>query len=376
LRWFATIEFIQVVAERFCSLKIRLLKMIDRLIGAIAVFCLPRPRAVALTEPNRILLIRPGGIGDAVLLLPAIRALHAKFPGCDITVLAEKRNGAIFSLCGLVGRTLLYDHLPDLRKAFRDSYDVVIDTEQWHRLSAVFARFTGAPVLIGFATNGRRRLFTHTIEYSHDTYEAESFLSLLVPLGCSAAALDETPFLEVPEAAIQRADDLLASLDTRPFIALFPGASIPERRWGGDRFRDLAQRLSRHALPVVAVGGGGDAVAGEMIVADGLGLNLAGKTSLAETAAVLRRSSLLVTGDSGLLHMAVALAVPTVSLFGPGIAKKWAPRGSGHYVLNKNLDCSPCTRFGYTPTCRIGARCLAELEVAQVEDAVMSLLGR
>jgi len=83
---------------------------------------------------------------------------------------------------------------------------------------------------------------------------------------------------------------------------------------------------------------------------------------------------LLITGDSGVLHIAVGVGTRTVSLFGPGIEKKWAPSGDCHMVLNKGLSCSPCTRFGYTPTCRIGARCLAEITVGEVEDAVIRLL--
>ncbi len=83
---------------------------------------------------------------------------------------------------------------------------------------------------------------------------------------------------------------------------------------------------------------------------------------------------MLVSGDSGVLHIAVGLNKPTVSLFGPGIAAKWAPRGEKHIVLNHHLDCSPCTRFGYTPSCSHGARCIQDITVEEVFTAVMTLL--
>ncbi|MRR37660.1 glycosyltransferase family 9 protein, partial [bacterium] len=70
------------------------------------------------------------------------------------------------------------------------------------------------------------------------------------------------------------------------------------------------------------------------------------------------------------------LGIPTVSLFGPGRAKKWAPRGDNHIVVNKHLPCSPCTTFGYTPKCHINARCMADISVDEVEQAVMTLLAR
>ncbi len=357
-------------------LKVRLLKTFDRLIGTVLVQLLPKPHAKPVFEPRRILFIRPGGIGDAVFLLPAIQALKERFPESSICVLAEKRNAAIFSFCQAVDRTFRYDSLRELVEVLNGDYDVVLDTEQWHRLSAVIARLSGASLLIGFAANQRKRLFTHPVSYFHDAHEEDSFFSLLEPFGIHGAPGVIAPFLTVAEKTIATATAKLGVFSDQPFVALFPGASIPERRWGAEKFHDLALRLHERGLPVVVVGGKGDEESGEEIAAGGLGCNLAGRTSLAETAAVLTRSLLLVTGDSGVLHIAVALGVPTVSLFGPGIAQKWAPRGENHIVLNRRLSCSPCTRFGYTPRCSFGARCLAELGVPEVEEAVMRLLER
>ena len=127
-------------------------------------------------------------------------------------------------------------------------------------------------------------------------------------------------------------------------------------------------------VSVVVVGGTEDSAEGEMIVAGVSGLNLAGKTTLVETAAVIAGSAVLISGDSGVLHIAVGLGVPTVSLFGPGIAKKWAPEGDRHVVLNRHLACSPCTRFGYTPKCPIQAQCMTGISVDEVVAAAGKLL--
>lgn len=354
--------------------KIRLLKSLDRLFGTVLIHLIRKPEVKPLPQPKSILFIRPGGIGDAVHLLPAIAALKEKYPDASITILAEKRNSAIFSLCRAVDRTFCYDSLRELAGALRSTYDIVIDTEQWHRLSAIIARMTRAPVLIGYATNQRKRMFTHTVSYSHETYEKSSFFSLLEPLGITDSLGSSGPFLTVPERAVDAAVDMIAAYSDRPFVTLFPGASIPERRWGTENFRELAMRLHSGGVAVVVVGGRGDAEAGEKIAAGGIGLNLAGCTSLAETAAVLSKSRVLVSGDSGVLHIAEALDVPTVSLFGPGIENKWAPRGVHHIVLNRHLDCSPCTKFGYTPRCKNGARCLSDIGIDEVANAVLDLL--
>ena len=361
-------------------MKISALKRFDRAVGGLAAALLPAPalQELALKElaqPGRILLIRPGGIGDAVLLVPAILALKKYFPGALISVLAEQRNGAVFALCPAVDRLLLYDTPFGVARALSGGCDLVIDTEQWHRLSAVVARLSCASVSIGFASNSRSRLFSHAIPYSHDDYEAESFFHLLAPLGIAPPAALKVPFLAVPGEASSRADDLLASLGGTRFVALFTGASIAERRWGAERFREVAERLAASGVPVVVVGGAGDAADGELVVRAG-GLNLAGKTTLAETAAVIARSALLLSGDSGVLHLAVGLGVPTVSLFGPGIEAKWGPKGEGDIVLNHRLPCSPCTRFGTTPPCPCQARCLSGISVGEVTVAVENMLAR
>ncbi|GAB4558099.1 MAG: glycosyltransferase family 9 protein [Geothermobacteraceae bacterium] len=356
-------------------MRIPLLKKLDAIVGPVLCRLLPGPNADPETMvPETILLIRPGGIGDAALLAPAIRALRSHYPGCRIDVLAERRNAGAFALCPGVDEVLLYDRPAQLMQVLRRRYDVVIDTEQWHRLSAVVARLVRASVRIGFGTNERGRLFAHAVDYAHDWYEADAFLRLLRPLGIdkeSAAA----PFLQVPAEADRAATSLLAPLDARDFVVLFPGASIAERRWPVEKFRAVAQKLLAQELAVVVVGGGEDVEAGERICA-GLddALNLAGRTSLAGTAAVLRRCRLLVTGDSGVLHIAAGLNVPTVSLFGPGIAVKWAPRGENHRVVNLDFDCSPCTRFGTTPPCPYGGGCIGDITAEQVFEPVAELL--
>jgi ADP-heptose:LPS heptosyltransferase len=133
--------------------------------------------------------------------------------------------------------------------------------------------------------------------------------------------------------------------------------------------------LADLGVAVVVVGSGDDKGQGEMIVAGTEGLNLAGRTSLSETAAVIQKSALLLSGDSGVLHIAVGLGVPTVSLFGPGRAGKWAPRGERHIMINKGgLPCSPCTTFGTTPPCPVAVQCMSHITADEVFNAVTALL--
>lgn len=350
------------------------LKYVDRFAGRFLASIFPRPMAGRIpSDPKSALFIRPGGIGDAALLLPTLEELKARFPKVTIDVLAERRNAGVFALCPVVRMAYRYDIPSELLSVIRTRYDVVVDTEQWHRLSAVVARVVRTSARIGFSTNGRSRLFSHSVPYEQDDYESESFMHLLIPLG--AGEKINYPFIRVSDRDAENAGGLLPPMNGRPFVAIFPGASITERRWGSDRFALLADRLVKRGIGVVAVGGATDREEGLSIESVG-GISLCGLTDLGGTAGVIARSSLLISGDSGILHIGVGLGVPTVSLFGPGRALKWAPRGDNHIVINKCLPCSPCTTFGYTPKCPIIACCMSEITVDEVEEAVLTLLAR
>jgi lipopolysaccharide heptosyltransferase II len=353
-----------------------LMKKLDAILGRLVV-ALPTPPARNAIPPeiSSILIIRPGGIGDAVLLAPAIRSIKKNYHEAKITLLAECRNAGAFQLVPGVDEILCYDRPREFYQALRGRrYDVVIDSEQWHRLSALVARFVRAPVKIGFNTNERRRMLTHLIPYSHEEYEAISFTRLVGSMGIGEGEPpDSTPFLHIPDSALKSADNFLKAFASKLIVVIFPGASIVERRWGAERYKLVSNRLSEDGYITVVVGGREDMEDGELI-AGAEGLNLAGMTTLAETAALIDRSCLLISGDSGVLHLAVGLDIPTVSLFGPGIAAKWAPVGEKHVVLNRNLSCSPCTRFGTTPPCPYGVRCMKEITADQVMMAAASLL--
>jgi lipopolysaccharide heptosyltransferase II len=354
-------------------MQIAFLKLIDTYLGRL--ICLvfrPLPPS-QIVESTTFLIIRPGGIGDSVLLIPTLKAIRKVYPACTIDILAEKRNAASFHLVSGIRNVYLYDTLAGLSSTLRCRYDIVIDTEQWYRLSAVVARFVRAPVKIGFDTNERRRMYTHGVQYDLDVNETENFLTLLKPLGIDCLQTYGNAVLTLPLQSVSRAGQLLQQLCSAPLVVIFSGASIPEKRWGVERFCQVSKRLAEDGYKVVVVGGHEDRVDGDNI-SGSAGLNLAGMTTLAETAAVISRSSLVISGDSGVLHLAAGLGIPTVSLFGPSSVKKWAPAGSKHIVLHKGLSCSPCSKFGMMSQCPFDARCLKDITPDDVMEAIGYLL--
>lgn len=358
--------------------RIKLLKALDRIIGTplVFLFSMIGCQKNISSQIKNILLIRPGGIGDAVLLLPAINLLKEKYPDAVIDILCEKRNAGVFQFSDKIKRIYLYDRGLDLFRSLRNKYDVVIDTEQWHRLSAVVAYLSGAPVRIGFGTNEREKLFTHSISYSHEDYEVYSFLHLIEPLiDRSYDFKVDEPFIGIKNDVPSHLQDELKNKDK--VIAIFPGASVMERKWGGDKFGEVAKILSDKGYDIIILGSDADRADAERIKKHaGNCVDLTGRTDLRDIAAVLKKSRLLITADSGLMHIAFAVGTPTVSLFGSGIEKKWAPGGKRHVVINKNLECSPCTRFGYTPRCKRNVECMSSVSVEEVITAVKTILDR
>ena len=157
---------------------------------------------------------------------------------------------------------------------------------------------------------------------------------------------------------------------------MFTGASIPERRWSRDNFIKVAEYLTEHGFSVVILGSKSDKKTASYIkkkVKDVV--DLTGETNLSDVAHILKVSNMFLTVDSGLMHIAHGLGIPTVAIFGPSNEKKWSPRSTASVVINKHLECSPCSKFGYTPMCSYNARCISSISVKDVIESVGKIIG-
>ncbi|HTN44252.1 MAG TPA: glycosyltransferase family 9 protein [Nitrospiria bacterium] len=343
---------------------------LDRLFGRALVRLLglrPRPSPPSpVPELRRFLILRPGGMGDAILLIPLLRALKERFPAATIEILAERRNAEIFGLVeDLVSVVFRYDRLGEFLRVLARRYDAVIDTEQWYRLSAVAARLIRAPIRCGFATNERSRLFDIPVGYDPGRYEAENFLAGLAALTGEPVHFDPTrPFLT----------NSTPVSDASGFVLISPGASYPEKQWGLGKFRELTEGLAADGRPVGLIGGTADIpLAGDIV--RGLPIrNFVGRTSLQETARLIAAAELVIGGDSVALHLAAAFGTPSIALFGPTAPSQWAPRGKGHRTLHHPPPCSPCSRFGYIPPCPYEVDCLKRISVEEVLATAREIL--
>ncbi|MCE9612714.1 MAG: glycosyltransferase family 9 protein [Lentisphaerae bacterium] len=335
----------------------------------------PAPESV-----RRVLIIRPGGMGDLLMLLPVIRSLRSARPDLEIDIICERRNADVLKLAGLEGRAILYDATPHRIFSLGSTrYDVVLDTEQFHNFSAIMAWMSGAPVRVGFRINpARLSLYTHLVSYDIDGYELDQFARLLRPLGVplSHPHLDGVLADVTPPLDAQVPSSVSALRRAGPLVALSPGSSDPYKQWGPEKFRHLIRELLERGCGIVLVGGQAELAQAQSLAyglpADRI-INAVSTMTLMQTAAILQASTLFIGGDSGLGHLAVALARPTLILFGPSDRHKWSRPTERHRVIRRDLPCAPCSIFGYHKLCR-KIPCMTGIAVADVVQAAEALL--
>ncbi|MBF0489407.1 MAG: glycosyltransferase family 9 protein [Candidatus Omnitrophica bacterium] len=344
------------------SWSLKFIKFLDFIFGtAISLIVFKSIRTPIPNHVRRILIIRPGGIGDAVFLLPILRIL--KDNHIQIEILCEPRNQEVFTSQGYV--TYSYLRLDTWWRVLTHSYDVVVDTEQWHYLTAILSYCVKTSYRIGFATRAlRAKLFNKQVMYGTNDYELDNFLRLFEGL---------LPF-DYKRIHVNHSFDISGKLKTwasqqvpTKSIAVFLGASIAIRRFSKKQILDIVHIiLTKGYSPVLL--GGRDVVwcANEVLRENGAQriYNFVGKVSLTESAALIQRCQSFIGMDSGGAHLASAVGTPVLSVFGPGNVHKWQMRGEHHEVLTNNSSCSPCTKFGYTvPSCQGSYHCLKELDL-------------
>jgi ADP-heptose:LPS heptosyltransferase len=327
-------------------------------------------------EVKSILVIRPGGLGDAALTFPLLNSLGHFYHDASIDVLGETRNAGLYKASPAVRTIFCYDRKPlmTLNRLRRSSFDVVVDTEQFHHLSTLMANFFQPTYLCGFGTLSRGRLQTHPADYEDETYEVVSFLRLVEALTGMPVPFDpKAPFIEVPPQAGAWAKKTLSSSNGRPVAVVMPGATSAYRLWPVTRYARTVRWLVDRGFYVVVIGGK-DVTPVSRRITVGLSsncvLDLAGCTTVLQSLAILKRGEICLCADTGILHLAYGVGTPTVSLFGPGNHHKWAPPDRRHVAVRKNLPCSPCTRLGHTPFCSHNITCMERITVEDVTAAV------
>lgn len=340
-----------------------------------------------LISMKRILIIEVNWVGDILFTTPAIRAIRESNPKSFIACLALPRCIEILEGNPGIDEIIVLDEKGSHRGPFskvslifelrKRHFDTVIS---FHRSMTrmLIAALAGIPRRIGYYTRKRSWLLTDPVAVPEERlHRVEYFLNITRAAGIETTNKNYQFFIS--EASSIKADQILIEngIDKdEDFFLINPGGNWPPKRWPREKYAQLCRRLKdRYGKKIVITGAEKDiSLAGDIMRMSGnCAVSICGKTTLKELAAVMRRASLVVSNDSGPMHIAVSQKVPTIAIFGPTDPAITGPYGDGRYIiLHKWKDCEiPC----YDLSCR-DFRCMEAVSVEDVMDAVERLKAK
>ena len=337
----------------------------------------------------KILLVDLLYIGDLLFTTPAIRVLKSAYPDAEIDVLVNRTALPVLQYHPLLRRVMGYDTgsprqhgLGPLRRILdlrREQYDLAICLHGDNERASLLTGCSGAKRICGYAKPGLQWLFErrsslapHNLYLADNRHIAEEYLDLLEMIGLPRL---EHRGLEMwaDEASEQKAAQLWAEAGLEgqtQVVGLNTGASFPTKRWPVGHFARLSDLLVQHGFTPVLFGSPDDVPRVEEIRAQSAtpAISLAGQTTLLQLLPLLRRCALLISGDSGPMHMAASQQVSIVALFGPTDERVFAPFGTRHAVVRADLPCLRCNKRQCDDPC-----CMAMIDPEQVLSAAGSL---
>ena len=330
----------------------------------------------------------PNWLGDAVMCEPALRGLRGLFPDAQVTLLVKPAVADLFVGHPAVTRLLTYDikgrhaglagKWALARQLRRQGFDLAVLFQ--NAFEAAFLAFLArVPRRYGYATDGRSVLLSDPVAVPDPrllVHQVRYYWDLLKPLGLSGdPPVPELVVLPEEEQAMVGRCAQGGVTPTDIVVGINPGSTYGDaKRWLPERFAEVTERLCRtiHKSPgqqvsVVILGAKGEERVGQDIAArlSSRSLVLSGATTIRELMAAVKRCSLLLTNDTGPMHIAAAFQVPVVAIFGPTDWRTTSPFGGAHAIVRQPVDCAPCL----LRECPIDHRCMTRVTVDQVYEA-------
>ena len=324
-------------------------------------------------DAQRILLVLHGSIGDVTRALPLAGLLRAGYPEAFIAWSVEPAAAPLLQGNSAIDAVILFDRRhwwksfgAFLKQIRRHKFDLVLDLQR-HLKSGVISRFSGAPHRLGFHRTDAKEcnwLFNNLFiePCGNNIAKLDHYLKFAAFLG-----LPQTPLrwdFALTEAEGYAVDGHLKGIES-PFAVLFVGTRWESKNWFADQIAACANVLRRdHRLGVVLLGGANDRQLAEQSLAlsePGV-VNLAGSTSLREAIGIIARAKVAVGPDTGLMHIAAALSVPVISLWGATEPARTGPYGFANLAIKGEAPCSPC----YREHCQIGRQCMRSITIESI----------
>jgi heptosyltransferase-2 len=338
---------------------------------------------------NRILVRGVNWVGDTVLSYPAVQQLKTFFPKSHLAVLVPSYLVDLWKTCPYVNEIIPFQKKAGIGSIWEDlilsqslkqkNFDLAVILPRSFR-SALPIYLARIPIRVGYRDEWPSLFLTHGIRRTKEVlhgHRVHYYRKVIEPLGKIEGFPSSQLFLREEDRTW--ADQALKDLgipDGKPLIGMNPGATYGSAKcWHPDRFGELGKRVANKWQANVLLFGkeGERPIVYEVLRHLGTkGIDLTGKTGLLQLAALLERCTLLVTNDTGTMHIATAVGTPVVALFGPTPRLTTGPWGEGHVVVSRDVPCSPC----WKRICPTDHRCMEDITVEEVEEVVVKQLGR
>jgi len=346
----------------------------------------PAPAAAGIGTPQRILVKEVNWLGDAVMSLPALRAIRRTWPNSHLAVLVKRELAGFFDGARWIDEVIPYTVAGGMR-GFADTARIVLRIRRARFdlaillpnsfSSALWVALAAVPARAGYVRYRRGPLLTHKVFPPREgagAHQSQYWLAMIrFTLGIDDDARESA--LDVHEPHRERMRQWLGAHRLRPgcpIIALAPGAAFgPAKEWPASRYSALIDRLGERGAECVLVGTPGERAKSEEIARAGSPVIVAaGETRIGELIALLSICDGFVGNDSGCAHVAAALGIPTVAIFGSTDPGRTAPIGAKAAVTYRAIECSPCL----ARTCRFGHYdCLRSIGPEEVVDTLAGL---
>ncbi|HEV3214560.1 MAG TPA: glycosyltransferase family 9 protein [Vicinamibacterales bacterium] len=325
---------------------------------------------------NKVLIVRLGALGDLVHTLPAAAAIRREFPRARIDWLVDERHRELLDLVPIIDRRLairtssaasLVDAIRELR---RTHYDVALDFQGLLK-SAVLARSSGATRVIGFPVPLLRER-TASVFYTETAgvdaaHIIKKNVSLLRAVGIQHSAIEFPIEIRKPEIA-DAARNRLGIGERDPFAIINPGAAWPNKRWAPVYFAEVAVLLKkrRGLSSIVLWGPGEERLAQDVVDASQGAAAVSPPTTLAELVSLAKAAVVMVSGDTGPMHVAGAVGTPLIGIYGPTSPERNGPWASRDLIVSRFDQC----QCHYQRQCHAKCWCLLEISPREVMDLV------
>jgi lipopolysaccharide heptosyltransferase I len=303
---------------------------------------------------RHILFVKPSSLGDIVHAMPTCAAIRRAYPEARLTWLVKRQWAGLVERIDGVDRvwpvkSTLKGWLSQVSPLRAERFDLVVDLQGLFR-SAAIGWFSGSPLLVGFANGREGSSWFYSMRVpvpQSEMHAVDRYLLVAKAVGALEPGTPEFRF-RIPQTDYEEVDRLLSRSGVMPgtsWVALNVSARWPTKRWPAASFAEVADRLQQEGYGAVVMVGGPDeradvaAVRGMMKTP---AVDLSGATTVGLLPALLSRAALLITNDSGPMHIAAAVGTPLVAMFGPTSAVRTGPYGMGHSVLTGNVPCRPC----------------------------------